>query len=388
MVSVENFYWILSRTLLEPADIDCWYYYPFGTTQNISHAEFAVRPPGRGIDAHALFHFDQEPLWYNSLGDLYDLDARPWTNKTLKILANSEHSDIKRHICRDRNMMDWYYFYHGFAVLDWFRDARYLESPTDISRAFCSLNHLVRGKRAYRMALLARFYEHGITDRGLISFHGDRTQCQKELADPAGPLTARDRDIIDRFVCAQALPLTLDNDSVCAAFSARFGHREFAMWQQAFLHVVNETVFYDAKLHLTEKTFKPIVAMRPFVLAAAPGNLEYLRSYGFKTFGDWIDESYDHCTDAETRLDLIATQVARIASLSMSELRAMHRDMMPVLQHNRSHLFGEFRNIIVDELVDNFDACIRIWNNGRVDGRQRPLHPDLDSARRLLKSGI
>ena len=43
-------------------------------------------------------------------------------------------------------------------------------------------------------------------------------------------------------------------------------------------HIVTETIFYDNKLHFTEKVFKPIVARRPFFLVGAPGNLAYLKS--------------------------------------------------------------------------------------------------------------
>jgi hypothetical protein len=35
-------------------------------------------------------------------------------------------------------------------------------------------------------------------------------------------------------------------------------------------------------------------------------------------------------------------------------------------------------------MVDNFDTCIRIWNNGRVDNRQRPLCSDLESVKQIL----
>ena len=37
-------------------------------------------------------------------------------------------------------------------------------------------------------------------------------------------------------------------------------------------------------MHLTEKIFKPIVNKQPFMLLAAPDNLAYLKSYGFKTY--------------------------------------------------------------------------------------------------------
>ena len=181
-----------------------------------------------------------------------------------------------------------------------------------------------------------------------------------------------------------SLPWRVDDVPINGDLSARFGHREYRLWQSSLWHVVNETVFYEPKLHLTEKIFKPIVAQRPFILVAAPGNLAYLRSYGFQTFERWIDESYDDLQDPDQRLDAIANEIERFAHMSLGELHDVHQDMMSVLDYNKKHFFGEFRKIIVGELVDNFDQCIRIWNNGRIDGRDVPLPADLKSVKKLL----
>jgi hypothetical protein len=178
--------------------------------------------------------------------------------------------------------------------------------------------------------------------------------------------------------------MVLDQILINGDLSARCGHKEFALWQASLLHVVNETVFFEPKLHLTEKVFKPIVAQRPFVLVAAPGNLAYLRSYGFQTFGDWIDEGYDTIDDPDLRLQAIAKEIAKLSNLSQQQLRKLGQEMHSVLNYNKCHFFGEFRQMIVNELIDNFETMIRVWNNGRVDGRQISVHPDLDSVRHLL----
>ena len=68
----------------------------------------------------------------------------------------------------------------------------------------------------------------------------------------------------------------------------------------------------------------------------------------------------------------------------MQELRDIQQDMQSVLVHNKQHFFGAFRDIIVAELVDNFDHCVRRWNNGRVDDREVPLHRDLESVKQIL----
>jgi hypothetical protein len=389
MVSVENFYWILYQNLLEPSGLDCWRYYPFGTKQNLALTEFWQKDPrhlhSRILDGnHVLFHFDQEPL-DGDFGTHYDSLLPAWSNKFVKLLANSEHSDQKQHLCQDRGMMDWYYFYHGFAALHWFRDSRYVRDNSAISKVFCSLNHLTTGKRSYRMSMLARLIDRGLLSCGDVSFHATASACQKEVESDQSPLCDSERDLISRTVLrADSLPLILDHVKVNGDFSARFGYKEYQLWQRSLWHLVNETVFYDQKLHLTEKIFKPIVATRPFVLIAAPGNLAYLRSYGFKTFDAWIDESYDTMTDHQQRLDHIANELLRISRLGLSDLRNMYEDMRPVLEYNKNHFFTGFREQISCELVDNFESCIRIWNNGRLDGREMPIPDNLSQVKKLL----
>lgn len=365
MATIENFYWILYQNLLAPAGLDCWYYSPFGTTHNLIRNEFSLQTARK--TSHALFGFDQEPIWQENFG-AYDLQEGAWTNRICKLLANSEISDSKKDICRQRGMLDWYFFYHGFAALDWFRDAALVSESAPITKVFSSFNHLTKGQRAYRMALTARLIDLGLSKQGDISFHDNHQSCLNELENPSSRLSSKDKSFVARYLCAnQNLPMILDHQHIDGSFSARFGHQEYKLWQRSFLAVVNETVFYADKLHLTEKVFKPIVSSRPFVLAAAPGNLQYLRSYGFKTFSRWIDESYDLETDNDLRLDMIANEVAKLCDRPFGQILQMHQEMRPILHYNKNHFFGAFRQMIANELVDNFDHCIRRWNNGLLD---------------------
>ena len=382
VISVENFYWVLFENLLKPVGLDCWYYYPWGTQDNFSRNEFK-KFTGKRDRNHVLFHFEQEPLWSQDLG-AYDFIQSAWSNKLLRILANSEHSLLKKKVCKSREILDWYFFYHGFAALDWYRDAQYITDQHRIQDAFLLMNHVL-DHRAYRLSLLSLMLDRDIVCRGSVSFHATQSAVAAELCNRHTRLSDTSRGMIQTMLPRLAdLPWQLDAVPINGNLSARFGHEEYHLWQRSLWHVVTETVFYDPKLHLTEKTFKPIVSQRPFVLVAAPGNLAYLRSYGFQTFDHWIDESYDMIQDPDLRLDAIVNEIARFANMSVEQLRMIHQDMQSVLDHNKKHFFGGFRDIIVAELVDNFDHCVRRWNNGRVDGRELPLHPDLQSVKQIL----
>jgi hypothetical protein len=121
----------------------------------------------------------------------------------------------------------------------------------------------------------------------------------------------------------------------------------------AFWHVVTETVFYYDKLHLTEKIFKPIVSKQPFMLLAAPGNLAYLKSYGFKTFEGIIDESYDTIQDNDLRTEAVVDQLHWYCNLTLGEKINIIQQLEPIIDYNFHYFYGEFRHIITRELLDN-----------------------------------
>jgi len=123
-------------------------------------------------------------------------------------------------------------------------------------------------------------------------------------------------------------------------------------WNTSFLHVVNETVWQD-KIHFTEKIFKPIVMHQPFVVVQAPGSLKYLQSYGFKTFGDWWDESYDDIQDPAERLQAIAKIIKDIGSKDIIELEKLRMEMAGVLEHNFHHFYENIPAIVLGELENN-----------------------------------
>lgn len=57
----------------------------------------------------------------------------------------------------------------------------------------------------------------------------------------------------------------------------------------------------DFRHFISEKTFKPLAAGHPFLLASTQGNLSHVRDLGFETFAELWDESYDTIPDPEKR---------------------------------------------------------------------------------------
>jgi hypothetical protein len=316
-----------------------------------------------------VFFYDQEPL------------LRGYTNKIIEevvdqfhensqhtIFVTSEHSKLKQELLTKYNFVDLYYFFHGFAALDWYRGYQAvnfnLNVVTDYQKDFITYNRLISGDRSYRIYFVSRLVEEGLLDNGLVSFGvADDNQIEwcDEVADPMSKLPDAIKSHCD-YNLANVSKLVIDKHNVPGSASASipingimFGDQDDVVFTTPwpFWHVVTETVFYYDKLHLTEKIFKPIVSKQPFMLLASPGNLAYLKSYGFKTFEGIIDESYDSIQDPWARINAVVTELKKFCGLSESEKLNVIRACEEIVEYNFQHFYTNFKHIISKELISN-----------------------------------
>ena len=351
---------------------------------NMAYASVDVRNTKTENQNYTVF-YDQEPFFdftEQMLADprgipVHDNNDLAWpkyrrslTNRNHTIIANSEISEAKDKLMSHFRFLDWYYFSHGFIALDWFRDIAYLpiDKSASFDKVFIMFNHLTSKYRSYRLGLVADIMNRGLLDKGYVSlpledkYHGS---FMNEILDKDSLLSLEHKKLVVTTIKKLSDPLIIDDNQVDGSYSAKINLKEN---QRAFWHIITETNFYLPKLHLTEKVFKPIVSFRPFILACAPNNLKYLRSYGFKTFSDFIDESYDAETDNTKRMVMIVNEIERLCKLSPAQQRDMFEAMKPILEHNFNHFYGNFRKIIVDEMVYGFGEMIDgIIDDSRVD---------------------
>ena len=110
--------------------------------------------------------------------------------------------------------------------------------------------------------------------------------------------------------------------------------------ESSFMQIVLETTFTESlekdspTIFLTEKTYKPIFYKQPFILVSEPYSLRYLHSLGYKTFGSFIDESYDEITDPHQRMKHITNEVLKINSMSLEELEDIRDKIQDIVEHN------------------------------------------------------
>lgn len=105
-------------------------------------------------------------------------------------------------------------------------------------------------------------------------------------------------------------------------------------YRDTFVDVVTESRYGQPTGNFSEKVLQAIQYQKPFILVAPPYTLEYLKSYGFKTFNDFWDESYDTELDHGERLAKIFYIVNDILDKPIEELREMYKEMLPIVKHN------------------------------------------------------
>jgi hypothetical protein len=368
MLQIDHIYEFLYQELFK--DFEVWYIHNgVPKLENIHIHDISIFTR-KQIPDRKIFLFDQEPV----ISDL----LQPYFNFFLAtpipaVFATSEKSDIVNTTCDLYNFQSLYYFFHGFAALDWYRGHYALNYNKSIVKQythdFISFNRIITDDRSYRIYFVSLLKELGLLDHGLVSFNVTDNlfdDWQDETADSNSKLSATARQHAEHHLTG-ITKLIIDRPEVHGSASANIPRNINSWWYpgkgpadiDAFWHIVTETVFYYDKLHLTEKIFKPIVSKQPFMLLAAPGNLAYLKSYGFKTFDSVIDESYDNIQDNDLRTEAIVRQLHWYCNLTPDEKTDIIRQLEPVIQHNFNHFYGEFRHIITRELLDNTKTLFR-----------------------------
>ena len=313
-----------------------------------------------------IFFFDQEPIHLNIHMPTFEQAARlnweithkhgglrPPTDCAGYFCTSEQDSENVETICKQFDWTPLYYFFHGWAALDWYRgyDKTFLITPPQertITRTFIAPNRIVAGERQHRLEMLYHIFKNNMLDNHISC----PAVCPAEnisILDAIKPLVAKYPDIQEVFA-HQTLPIN---------FTGETDHPMHSCWLSLFdecseslLYLVTETVATGRRHHITEKTFKPIAMGMPFVIVGTKGSLKYLRSYGFRTFGHIWDESYDLAED-DVRIERIASLLRSLDELPTEAKQDLFDQAQEVIEHNWNHFYGGgFEAILWTELQD------------------------------------
>jgi hypothetical protein len=267
----------------------------------------------------AIISHDQEPLDYGAYGlvstemqswlDSRGIDAKQAPDLNLgwacfnnayqqQILLTGDASgpDLDRYR-NDPALVPVHFWSHAVIARDWFRYAESdpeLQLPRNLQYVFNVYCRAWSGSREYRLALLSRLQDSGLTNDSRVKFsaydqgqHYTRYQFHDDQWHN-----------IHQGLEQWCLPNTAESHS-SASYSAQD-------YRTTLFDLVLETVI--DRVHVTEKTLRALACAQPFVIMAGAGTLAYLRDHGYQTYSHLFDESYDLCDDPAERMQrVIAT---------------------------------------------------------------------------------
>ena len=405
-IPLDNLYHFVQSQLTEPATL--YLFYPHGgrklTDLNILR-HYSVE---QTLQQPAVICHDQEPLMY----DLHQ-DNQPEFRQALEkltedhrkmvgpddwlflkdlnlqlgtyipgvsiydscVLLHSEKNSTQVEKYQKAGFECAYFWSHAFIARDWFRFAQFdvRNRPTGVfDQMFLIYSRGWTNSREYRLKFLEMLFKHELADSSKISI----AKQEEGIAVQDYQFKNPNFEMENRSF--------LENIPECLVSSAASADYDCQDISGSIMSIVLETMFDDTRIHLTEKTLRPIACGHPFILAAGPGSLEYLRSYGFKTFDGFIDESYDLETDPVKRLEKICDAMKKIQSMTLPELETWYYAIREIVIYNRQHFFSpHFWHTITQELSTNVNAAVnnvlktrgKKWRENRRQIRQlKPNH--------------
>jgi hypothetical protein len=242
----------------------------------------------------------------------------------------------------------WYAFSHyeqgGEAVFQQRLEA-FRSRSTRRERRFMSLNRTARDAKILFLLSLLR---DGLWDQGFVSFGGFKHPDERKGERPR-PTAEQLRNSLPGFddTIAELVPLLESLDARGRLLLGMKQHRwkrlelwncgmaaDLAEYDKSWFSVVTETEMRPKPSRITEKSVKPLANFHPMLVLGNPGSLAMIRSYGFATFEDVVDESYDEELDPRRRFDLVYREMTRLCRMDEDALLALERRVADKLIHN------------------------------------------------------
>jgi hypothetical protein len=347
-------------------------FYPHGSKKLEDIADFSSLTWEQKMSMIPVYCHDQEPLHYKFYQN--EIDG----NKLNRLLQSVSLHNKWNFVCRgtiydrvciihsekrsrdlvayqnlpNRNCIGVYYWSHALIALDWFRYAKYVSQQKQVNQIFLIYNRAWSGTREYRLYFAELLVRQQLGQYCFTAIKPVDSDINLHYSEHvfANPIWKPQIKLENHFI----------ENSALSTYSADFNLQDYEITD---IEVVLETLFDDSRLHLTEKTLRPIACGQPFILASTHGSLEYLRSYGFQTFGNVWDESYDLIVNPQQRLHAIVDLMQQIANWPPEIKKQKISQARTIAEYNKKLFFStDFFDQIVSELKINLRTALDQWH--------------------------
>lgn len=198
---------------------------------------------------------------------------------------------------------------------------------------------LIRADKIWRKIYASYLYQLDIIKKGHFSYTGynyetsSKGLCDIDAWDNFDDTLQQDIlsfDLKVPFRCDDLTDIEHNNHKL-------INHDYFT---NAYFNFVVETLFENDTCVLSEKTFKPILNLQPFIIIGNPGSLKLLRDLGYKTFSDVLREDYDEEIEHKDRMSSLIKISFDLCRLSDKHHIRIQKIIADVLQHNQKHFLA------------------------------------------------
>lgn len=268
------------------------------------------------------------------------------------ILLHSEKNSDQVDQYAQAGFVPVYWWSHAMIAKDWFRYAQVdplLKQKSLIDHTFLIYNRAWSGSREYRLKFAELVVEHELAHDCKMSlswYDNEEHYAEHQMINADFKLNNKD--------LGQYFP-----PNVTPSWSS--AEYQISDYRSTLCEIVLETMFDHQRIHLTEKTLRPIACQQPFIILAGPGALHYLRSYGFKTFDGIINETYDTIKNSYERMLAVIAEMKRISGLSLADKELFVKQTKEICEFNQARFFSqEFTQMIVEEYQHNLSSAIGV----------------------------
>jgi hypothetical protein len=118
---------------------------------------------------------------------------------------------------------------------------------------------------------------------------------------------------------------------------------DISKWQNSYLNIITETTFNNNDFFISEKTWKPIIGLRPFFVYGQPRLRQHLKDQGFDIFEDIVD--YASLT-GETEHDYAELAVKTIDNLIINYSPQFQQRLINNQQRFRIYVYEQWDQLL------------------------------------------
>lgn len=272
---------------------------------------------------------------YNDFGHIDNLFFVALFDPMVTGIPHPTYTDFKFYQVGNVNEEQYYKYrieFHAYLLSKIFK--KYTEDELELKfdnfKHYLSYQNKPRLHRQYYTHLLIK---NNIFDKGVVTLTDMDGTNKQQFEYPELQVFSIEENIDDKY----------SQDSGFTKTNNPYSLGEISVWQNCFLNVVHETFpnTQDVTWNLiSEKIFKPLIGMRPFVLNGHRSIYAHLEEYGFYTFEEyWNEINFRNLPEMRSTVEACFNVTNKICQMPLDEIKSMYSDMKPKLIHNRNRFF-------------------------------------------------